>query len=216
MLPRSVVRVSALVLVALLSACTTIGSQIVPTALHTSISLKPGELQRSGIAFLTPSTVTGQEQDKQTLALIFGETMSKSLPSVHVITLPETLGAINRVGLADDYRKMIDAYRDTGIFPRELLREIGKAVGARYLAQLKLASFSQDMSERFSLLGFRLFQTLHANIRLYLAIWDSEEGTIAWESVEELSYAYDSGAEKPVTFRTAVEETARQLISRLP
>jgi hypothetical protein len=81
---------------------------------------------------------------------------------------------------------------------------------------LKLAGFSQDMRERLSILGVRLFQTLHANIRLYMQIWDAETGTIAWEGSEEMSYAYDSSAELPVTFRRVVEDAALQLIQNLP
>lgn len=199
----------------LLVGCTT-GSQVHPTTLHKNLSLPPGALQQYGIAFLTPSTVTGQEQDQQTAALIFAEQMRVQLPAVHVISLPESLGAINRAGLAPEYRKMVVDYRDTGIFPRDLLTKVGSAIGTRYLVQLKLAGFSQDMRERLSILGVRLFQTLHANIRLYMQIWDAEAGTIAWEGSEEMSYAYDSSAEVPVTFRRVVEEAAQQLIRNLP
>lgn len=199
-----------------LAGCATVGSQVTPSTLSSNLSLEPGQLRQYGVALLTPSTVTGQEQDKQTLALIFAESIKAQVPEVRVVTLPETLGAFNRAGLANDYRRMLEGYGDTGVFERDGLRRLGQAAGVRYLAQLKLASFNQDMRERFSLLGFRLFQTLYANIRLYVQLWDSEQGVIAWEGVEELHYAYDSSAEKPVTFRMAVEEATRQLIARLP
>lgn len=199
----------------LLAGCTT-GSQVHPTTLYENLSLPPGALQQHGVAFLTPSTVTGQEQDQQTAALIFAKQMRIRFPTVHVVSLPEALGAINRAGLAPEYRRMVEDYRDTGIFPRAILTKIGHAVGTRYLVQLKLAGFSQDMRERLSILGVRLFQTLHANIRLYMQIWDVETGAIAWEGSEEMSYAYDSSAELPVTFRRVVEEAAQQLIQHLP
>jgi hypothetical protein len=216
MSPRFVVRACGLLLAVLLAGCTSIGSQIVPSTLYKTLTLAPGELARHGLAFLTPHTVTGQEQDKQALALIFAESLHAQLPKVRIATLPETLGAINRAGLADDYRRMVEDYRDTGVFQREPLQKIGRAAGVRYLAQLKLAAFSQDMRERLSLLGLRLFQTQHANIRLYLQVWDSEQGVIAWEAVEELSYSYDSSAERPVTFRQVVQAAAQPLIASLP
>lgn len=200
----------------LLASCTTVGNQIHPTTLHKNLSLQPGALQQHGVAFLTPSTVTGQEQDQQALALIFAEHLRAQLPAVRVMSLPESLGAINRAGLAPEYRKMVEVYRETGIFPRDTLAKVSHAIGTRYLAQLKLAAFSQDMRERISIFGVRLFQTLHANIRLYVQIWDAETGTIAWEGSEELSYAYDSSAEVPVTFRRVVEEAALQLLRNLP
>ena len=200
----------------LVTGCGTVGSQITPSTVQRTLTLRPGDLQQHGVALLTPATVTGQEQDKQTLALIFAERLQALRPQARIVTLPETLGRINRAGLADDYRRMLRDYQDSGVLERDSLRRVGEAAGARYLAQLKLAYFSQDMRERFSVLGLRLFQTHYANIRLYVQLWDSHEGVIAWEAVEELHYAYDSGAERPVTFQVIVEEAARQLIASLP
>lgn len=201
---------------ALLAGCGTMGSQVVPTTVHKTLSLKAGDLQRDGLAFLTPSTVTGQEQDKLALALVFGETVSKQLPGVRVVTLPEALGAINRAGLADEYRKMIEHYRDTAIFRRDSLKAIGEAAQVRYLAQLKLAEFSRDLRERFSLFGLRLFQTQYAHLRLDMQVWDSVAGVIAWEASEEVNYAYDSGAERPVTFQQMVQVAAIEILKTLP
>ncbi|HCU53768.1 MAG TPA: hypothetical protein DIC36_05655 [Gammaproteobacteria bacterium] len=209
-------RVLLLTGLALLAGCGTIGSQVVPTTVHKTLSLKTGDLQRDGLAFLTPSTVTGQEQDKLALALVFGETVAKLLPGVRVVSLPETLGAINRAGLADEYRVMIDHYRDTAIFRRDSLKAIGQAASVRYLAQLKLAEFRRDLRERFSLFGLRLFQTQYAHLRLDMQIWDSVEGVIAWEASEEVNYAYDSGSERPVTFQQMVEVAAAELLKTLP
>jgi len=200
----------------LLAGCATVGNQIHPTTLYKNLTLQPGALQQHGVAFLTPYTVTGQEQDQQAVALIFAEHMQVRLPAVRVLSLPESLAAINRAGLAPEYRKMVEDYRETGIFPRDSLNKVGRAIGTRYLIQLKLAAFSQDMRERVSIVGIRLFQTLHANIRLYVQIWDAETGASAWEGSEELSYAYDSSAEMPVTFRRVIEEAAQQLIQNLP
>lgn len=209
-------RVLPFIGLALLAGCGTMGSQVVPTTVHKTLTLKAGDLQRDGLAFLTPSTVTGQEQDKLALALVFGETMIQNLPGVRLVTLPEALGAINRAGLADEYRKMIEHYRDTAIFRRESLRAIGEAAQVRYLAQLKLAEFSRDLRERFSLFGLRLFQTQYAHLRLDMQIWDSVAGVIAWEASEEVNYAYDSGAERPVTFQQMVQVAAIELLKTLP
>lgn len=205
---------AALVPLALSGGCVT--GETHPTLLETTIALKPGDLQRAGMAFITPSTVTGQEQGKQALALIFADVIANERPGLHIVRLPETLGAINRAGLADEYRRMFDNYRDSGIFNRDMLQKIGTLTGARYLMQLKLAGFSQDTHERFSVFGFRVVQTLQANIRLFVQIWDSTDGTIAWEAVEELNSAYDTVKEQPVSFRAVVTETARHLTTRLP
>lgn len=207
-------RVTFLVAIIALTGCAR--NQVYSTGQDDVISLKGGALEAQGLAFITPSTVTGREQDRQSLALIFTKTLADERSGIHYVSLPQTLGAINRAGLADDYKNMYQDYHDTGIFNKIILRKVGKATGVRYIAQLKLAGFEQDSSGRFSLLGLRVFQTKQANIRLFLQIWDSENGTIVWEGIQELNIANDTSVEKPITFKKVLEEAGRKLIARIP
>ena len=93
---------------------------------------KQDDLVNEGLAFITPSTVTGQEQDKQTLAFGFAKAMQERRPDIRIVTLPETLSAINRANIAEDYKLMYVDYRDTGVFKRDLLKKVGEVTGARY------------------------------------------------------------------------------------
>lgn len=190
--------------------------QIYSTVHDSVISLEPGQLEAHGLAFITPSTVTGQEEDKQTLASIFTDVIESERPTIRVISLPKTLSAINKAGIDGDYRRMYIDYHDTGIFNRKLLKAVGEVANVRFIAQLKLSSFSQNSKGRFSVFGLRVFQTNRANIRVFLQIWDSQNGTIAWEGTDEVTYSWETSSEKPVTFRVIVEETARNLIGKLP
>ena len=95
---------------ALQTAC--VSNQIHSTAHHSDISLKQGELEAHGLAFITPSTVTGQEEDKQALAFIFADVIKEVRPDILVTSLPQTLSAINKAGIAEDYKQMYVDYRD--------------------------------------------------------------------------------------------------------
>jgi hypothetical protein len=190
--------------------------QVHSTADHEDFSLDKNDLETYGLAFITPSTVTGQEEDKQTLAFAFANVMQESRPDIRLLTLAETISAINVANMAEDYKLMYVDYRDTGVFKHDLLKKVGEVTGTRYLGQLKLSDFSQNSKARFNLFGFRLLQTKEANIRIFFQIWDSVDGTIAWEGTEEMSYSWDTGSEKPVTFRRIVEKTANNLITLLP
>ena len=181
-----------------------------------NIALAENDLKSHGLGFITPSTVTGREQDIQSLAFIFARVLEEDLPLIHVVGLPETLSAINRAGLADEYKQMYIDYSDTGIFKQSLLKKVGNVAGVRYLAQLKLSGFEQGAKGRFGMLGWRMVQTKQANIRLFLQIWDSENGAIVWEGTEELMYSNDTFSERPVTFQLVVEEVARNLLGKLP
>lgn len=209
-----------------LLVCAVLGSALILPACSTPqihnltnaqvVSLKPKELQAAGMAFMTPSTVTGQEEDKQALALAFFDVLHDVRPEIHPISLAEMLSIINRSGLATVYKQMVDNYRYTGVFDRDALQQLAKVAGVRYLAQLKLGYFKQESKNRWGFLGIRMLDTELTDMRLFLQIWDSQDGSIAWEGVDELGYARDTFSEKKFTFRDAVQESARDLIGRLP
>ena len=183
---------------------------------HQTLRLKPNELAEGGLAFLTPSTVTGQEEDKQSLAYVFAATLKTQRPEIRFDALPQTIGAVNRAGLAEAYRRMYRDYRDTGVFDAAMLRQVAQAAGVRYLVQLKLANMEQGARGRFSLLGLNLLNTQYANMRVFLQVWDSRDGSIAWEGIDEVSMAYDTGQERRVTFRRIAARAAKDLIASLP
>lgn len=191
-------------------------TQINPSLQEHRISLRTGDLDASGIAFLTPSTVTGQEQEKQAVAFTFADVIKRDRKGMRVVTLAETLSAVNKAGLADAYKRMYDDYRDTGLLSGDVLKQIGAATGARYLAQLKLQGFLQGAKERFGALGLRVVETQYAHVRLFFQIWDSSDGSIAWEGMQEMRISHETVTEDPVMQRTVLERTAEDLIRRLP
>ena len=201
--------------IALLAGCST-APIYYPRVQEQVLSLSGGDLEATGIAFITPSTVTGQEQEKEAVALTFTDILKAERPALKVSTLAETLGAVNKAGFADGYKRMYEDYRDTGLFPSEALRRIGAATGARYVAQLKLQNFSENSKNRFGLFGLRLVDTHYADVRLFFQIWDSRDGSIAWEAMQELRIARESTTEEPLMLRRAIERSARELIARLP
>ena len=190
--------------------------QIYSAPEHTARKLQPQDLREGGVAFLTPSTVTGQEEDKQTLAYVFSATLQAERPDIRFVPLSETISAVNRGGLAEVYRSLYHDYRDTGVFDGAAMRRIAQAAGARYLAQLKLAAMQQGSRGRFSLLGLNILNTQYANMRVFLQIWDSRDGSVAWEGIDELTFAIDTGQEKPIAFRAIAEQAAQDLVKRLP
>jgi hypothetical protein len=205
----------AVVLLAALAGCTT-PPKYHSTLNHQPISLRAGELESGGIAFITPSTVTGQEQEKQAVALAYAEVLKRERPALKVVSLAETLSAVNKAGLVEPYRRMYEDYRETALFPADVLRRVSSATGARYMAQLKLQGFGQGSKGRFGLLGLRLVETVYGDVRLYLQIWDSRDGSIVWEGMQELRIAVESTSEEPVTLRDLLERSAQDLVATLP
>lgn len=209
--------IAALIVLAVafpLTGCET--TQVHSTAKQLIINLDQGDLHKHGIAFLTPSTVTGKEEDKQVFALVFTDTLKEKRPDIRYKSLPQSLNAINQADLSRTYKQMVLDYQATGIFNKLSLSEISTAIGTRYIAQLKLADFTQYSKGRFSALGIRLLETKQAHVRVFLQIWNGKNGSIVWEAVEEMNFAYDTGAEDPVSFNLIVKEAATNLIYKLP
>lgn len=202
-------------MVMLLSGCAST-NQLHTTTQALAIDLEPRVLKATGIAFITPTSVTGQEEDKQALALAFTEALKLARPGMRIVTLPATLGAINRAGLASEYRQMFEDYRLSGIFNRETLLKVSHVTGVRYLAQLKLSGFRQESKNRWGMLGIRMVETKTTFLRLYLQIWDGENGSVAWEGAQELTSSHESLQEDAISFKTAVEQSAKELLARLP
>ncbi len=192
------------------------GVQIHDSTQHHIINLAKDDLRLYGLAFLTPATPTGQEEDKQALALGFAEVLRERRPEICFVSLPEVLGIINRSNFSDEYRSMYEEYRNTGIMKKDILSKLGAELNSRYLLQLNLANFKQETNNRFGVLGFRLVDTKLANIRLFVQIWDTQTGNIAFEAIQEINYSDDTFSDRPISFGQIVEETARSAISRLP
>jgi hypothetical protein len=199
----------------LLAACSST-PQIQRSLDYEDFSLSPGDLAAHGVAFITPSSITGHEQDRQTVAFLFAQVLRQERPEIPVVTLAETLSRVNAAGLATEYRDMLDHMGATGVLPGEFLSKIGEVVGARYVVMLKLAQFQAESSNRFGLFSFRLVTTKIATLRMFYQVWDTENASIAWEGSQELTLAYDTVKENVVTFESMVTEVARDLIERMP
>jgi hypothetical protein len=183
---------------------------------HKTLTLAADDLEKHGIGFLTPAAATGQEADKQALALSFSQELGNCRPRVRVVPLPTILSKVNGTDLDQQYKRMYRDYLETGILEGSILQRLGEVGEVRYLAQLGLANFLQQSRGRFSLLGLRLVDTKQASMRMFIQIWDSETGGVAWEGSAEVNYAYESTRENPVPFLEASALAARRLCADLP
>jgi hypothetical protein len=183
---------------------------------HKTLTLAPDDLERHGIGFLTPAAATGREADKQALALSFSKELEQGRPEVKVVPLPTILSKVNEADLDQQYKRMYRDYLETGILEGSILQRIGEVGGVRYLAQLSLADFMQQSRGRFNFLGLRIVDTKQAAMRVFIQIWDSETGAVAWEGSAELNYAYESTTENPTPFLETAALAARRLFADLP
>jgi len=183
---------------------------------HNVHLLEKNSLRQQGLVFITPTTITGMEQDKQYLALTFSHALKKDRPELRILDLSKTLGMISLANMEDDYKEMYNGYRETGIFDKATLKKLGKLTNSRYICQLKLSHFKSKAQGRWSILGLNIYDTESANLRLFVQIWDADKGIIVWEAAQELTYAYDTTSEAPVTFESMIHFAAKDIAKVLP
>lgn len=191
------------------------------TQLYTNIEhnvhlLKKDDIKLNGLTFITPTTITGMEEDKQYLALTFSHELKKLRPELKIADLSYAIGAINKANYSNDYATMYKGYRTTGIFDKSTLKRIGELTDNRYVCQLKLSHFKSEAQGRWGFLGLAVSDTEKANLRLFVQIWDSHNGSIVWEAAQEITYAYDTISEEAVTFERMIHFAAQEIAKVLP
>ena len=188
-----------------------------PTLQEQVISLRKGDLENAGIAFITPSTVTGQEQEKEAVALTFTDVLKRERPGAQGGHARRDARRGQPGRPCGHLQTHVRGVRATPDFSRR--RRCGGSApqpGRAISAQIKLQAFNQSAKNRFGLLGLRLVETQYADVRLFFQIWDARDGSIAWEAMQELRISRESTTEEPVMLRKILEHSARDLVAKLP
>ena len=174
-------------------------------------SFEISALKQEQVAVLSAVVGFGLEGYAHQVSRSLVSALQQRQPPIESLTVRDTLNRLNQEGLSGEYAVMMSEYVRTGILRRAGLEKIGRALHAAYVFQPTLASFSQSMSGRLSILGLRVLQTRITTLRLTLQLWDTRTGTIVWESSGEATLAGEDVRE----FRIPFDEIARRLWSHM-
>jgi hypothetical protein len=152
-------------------------------------SLDLAELAREPVATLGVVTPAALQGFSPSLALALTTALSEASPPIRGIPTYETVNRLNEKGLASDYTEMISDFTRSGILDRERLQRIGSALDSKYVLQPGLAEFSQALTDRFEVVGWKLLKTRITSLRLWLRLWDTQTGQMLWESAGETTVA---------------------------
>lgn len=172
-------------------------------------------LQGVTIGFVAPSSANGLE-DRWILLNMLAETLKQMRKQVKVILPSEFLSSVNQAGIAREYNEMIKDYQTCGILDKDILSTIGEAVGAQYLLHLKLTSFDQFATIRLNLLGLRTIDSQRAKIRLFVQIWQTDQGRIVWAGSGEGIITRERFRARPVSFNELARLACQHLVEKLP
>jgi len=167
------------------------------------------------VALFSAITLPALKGNEVSLADYLEDILRKVVPNWRVIPPRETATRINTLGLTSDYAIMREMYETTQILNRDTLRKIGRAIGARYVFQPRLASFSQTMTQRwkFPALEVRMAETRSSVMRMSLHLWDVETGELLWTSSAEATMQSDGVSEDPIYLEDIARATLGSIIS---
>jgi hypothetical protein len=159
------------------------------------------------VALLPTLTPASLRESETGLGLYLGKAIKKIFPAWKVIEEQQMIDLINRHGLIGEYVRLRKGAEQSHILDRELLYEIGKRTGARYVFQPRLAYIFQGMTDRWRvpLVNVLILQTRSARIRLSLQLWDTMRGKLIWSSTAETAMESEAITQDPMF----IEDMAR-------
>jgi hypothetical protein len=180
-------------------------------------SFNPAVFEQQPVAVLEALTAPGLHGNEVGLALSLSRILKRVEPKWKLVSPQETATRINQRGLAAEYTRMRMDYEQSNILDREPLRKIGATLGARYVFQPRLASFTQTLYDRWKVPGLELIivRIRSSILRLSLQLWDTETGALIWASTAEATFQEEALSEDPVYLREAGRITWASIISDL-
>jgi hypothetical protein len=180
----------ALAVAAVLSA----GCSLYPPTVHLTAAPRPPAIDMNALAcqpilafrVVAPSSIQGLGP---TVSYALVSVLLGGSPPIWVVPTTEMLNRLGDDGLGAEYDDVLSGFTRNGMLPREPLRRIGAAMGARYALLPGLADFGQTLADKFELEGIKLVSTRVSTLRLWLQLWDTRTGHILWQSTGELTLA---------------------------
>ncbi|GKS59329.1 hypothetical protein YTPLAS18_28560 [Nitrospira sp.] len=174
-------------------------------------------LGQDKMAVLTPMSTPSLRGTEVGMGYYLGAVLHKVAPTWHIVDERESVTLINTHGLVEEYARMRTDAELTNILDRHRLQKIGAAVGARYVLQLRLAHFSEDLQDRWSFpaLNIRVVQTRSSILRLALQLWDTTNGELIWSSTAEATLENETMDQDPIFLGDAARVTLASSIADL-
>lgn len=118
-----------------------------------------------------------------------GEAMYQALvdayPGLPIVPPSQSLQRLTNARATTTYATLVSEYEETGQLNPELVRELGDAVGARYLLNLRLTYAEEAGYGPGDFVGE--VEYTGQGLRLIAQLWDGERGVLEWRTVGDVT-----------------------------
>jgi hypothetical protein len=141
------------------------------------------------IATLVPLAPGGLQGYVPMASLSLSSALSEASRPIKNIPAYDTVNRLNDQRLAADYADIMSDFGRSGILDRARLTRIGTALGVKYVFLPGIADFSQVLTDRLDLAGWKAIKNRVIYLKLWLQLWDTKQGHLLWESAGEVTVA---------------------------
>ena len=162
------------------------GACTAPISTQVSITDPAPESLRVESIALLPLTV---DPGLESFGREAGEGMYAALreehPSLAIVPPAQTLERLENARAANTYASLIAEYEETGQLNPEMVRELGAAVGARYLLNMRLTYAEEAGYGPGDFVGEVEYRG--QGLRLIAQLWDGERGVLEWRTIGDVT-----------------------------
>lgn len=120
---------------------------------------------------------------------VAGEGMYAALveayPSLAIVPPSQSLQRLANARATTAYANLVSEYEETGQLDPELVRELGDAVGARYMLNLRLTYAEEAGYGPGDFVGE--LEYTGQGLRLIAQLWDGERGVLEWRTIGDVT-----------------------------
>ena len=146
-----------------------------------------------------------------------GEEMYAALraehPSLTIVPPAQSLERLVNARATTTYADLIEEYEETGQLNPELVRELGEAVGARYLLNVRLTYAEEAGYGPGDFVGEVEYHG--QGLRLIAQLWDGERGVLEWRTVGDVT-AVSSDLMRPRSVDDMLEAILPEVATLVP
>jgi hypothetical protein len=171
-------------------------------------------LNSGGLALLPVVAGEGMEGYRRPSGDSLANAVKNICPEIPFSNAITSLDKINEAGLSDPYADLITTYSKTAIINKQIVKQLSKAIGRRYLLHARLERFHEATTTTYSF--WTGIQTLKkGEVGIFGQIWDGEDGDVVWEA-QGIASSEAGELEYLKGFEQHLQVACRGLIRKLP
>ena len=173
----------------------------------------PEELRVETLAILPLTVDPGLEAYGRGAGEMMYDALVAAYPGLTIVPPSQALQRLANARATTVYANLVAEYEETGQLNPELVRELGDAVGARYLLNLRLAYAEEAGYGPGDFVGE--VQYRGQGLRVIAQLWDGERGVLEWRTVGDVT-AVSSDLMRPRSVDDLLGEVMPELAGLVP